>query len=97
MLPFRHSNSGTPLEFGTVHRVCAFDCGSEVGAFSASPPVIRAPIGDVSQENGSWGVWGGAHAARMSRGQTAWDPLREWVSFWQISLESRKVLFGLSC
>jgi len=26
------SNSGTPLQFGTVHRDCACDSGSEVGA-----------------------------------------------------------------
>lgn len=63
MLTFWHpltmaplSNSGTPLKLGTVHRDCACDWGSEVGAYSASPPVIRALIGNVSQENCSWGV-----------------------------------------
>ena len=55
MLTFWHpltmaplSNYGTPLKLGTVHRDCACDWGSEVSAYSASPPVIRALIDNVS-------------------------------------------------
>ncbi len=51
-----HSNSATPLKFDTVHRDCACDWGSEVGACSASPRAIHALIGNVSQENCSWGL-----------------------------------------
>ncbi len=57
------SNSGTPLQFGTVHRDCAWDSGSEVGASSASPSIIQALLSNVSQEKSSGAAWGSARDA----------------------------------
>ncbi len=57
------SNSGTPLQFGTVHRGCACDSGSEVSASSASPSIIQALLSNVFQKKSSEAAWGSAHDA----------------------------------
>ncbi len=57
------SNSDTSLQFGTIHRDCAWDLSSEVGASSASPSIIQALLSNVFQEKSSGAAWGSARDA----------------------------------